>query len=45
MVREKDTYKYLEILKVDTIKHADMKENKLKGVTLENEKISRNQTI
>ena len=38
MLREKETYKYLGILEVDTIKQADMKENFLKRVSQENKK-------
>ena len=39
---EKETYKYLGILKVDTIKQVEMKE-KIK-ISQENQKATRNQT-
>ena len=46
MIGEKETYKYLGIIKVDTIKQIEMKEKKLKKrITQENEKTTRNQTI
>ena len=38
---EKETYKYLEILEADTIKHAEMKEKK---IPQKNEKTTWNQT-
>ena len=37
-LEEKETYKYLGILEVDTIKHAEIKEKNEKKKTLENEK-------
>ena len=43
MSREKETYKYLEILKADTIKAGD--ERIKKNVSQENEKTTGNQTI
>ena len=42
---EKETYKYLGILKVDTINLVEMKEKIKKPETQENEKTTRNQTI
>ena len=44
MLREKKTYKYLEILEVDTVKQVVMKE-KIKRTPLKNEKTTWNQTI
>ena len=41
---EKETYKYLGIVEADTIKEEEMKE-KLESVSLENEKVTWNQTI
>ena len=41
MLGEKETYKYLGILEVDTIKHAEMK--KKKRIPWKNEKTSVNQ--
>ena len=45
MLGEKDFYKYLRILEVDTIKQADMKGKILKRVSQDNEKRTRNQRI
>ena len=42
---EKETYKYLGILEVGTIKQVEMKENFLKRVPQEDGKATRNQTI
>ena len=42
---EKETYEYLGILEADTIKQAEIKENFLKRVSLENRKTTRNRTI
>ena len=44
---EKETYKYLEILEADTIKHVEMKKNKnkLKRLSLKNQKITRVKTL
>ena len=42
---EKETYKYLGILEVDTIKQEEMKEKFKKRIPQENEKTTRNQTI
>ena len=43
-VREKETYKNLGILEVDTIKHVDMREKIKKRIPQENEKTMQNQT-
>ena len=45
MLGEKENYKYLEILKVNTIKQAEMIEKILKRVSQENKKTTRNQTM
>ena len=42
---EKENYKYLGILKADTIKLAKMEEKKKKRVPQENKKASRNQAL
>ena len=44
-LREKEMYKYLVILEVDTIKQAEMKGKIKKWISLENEKTTRNQAI
>ena len=40
MLREKETYKYLEILEADTIKQVEIKVKNCKRVTQMNEKAS-----
>ena len=43
---EKETYKYLGIMEVDTIKQVEMKEKKkLEKVSLENQKATRDKSI
>ena len=42
---EKENYKYLEILKVDSIKQSEMKEKNKKRVQQTNERASRNQVL
>ena len=44
MIGEKETYKYLGILEVNSIKQMGMKEKRKKGVSQMNEKTSGNQT-
>ena len=44
MLGKKGTYKYLKILKADTIKRAEMKEEIKKRIPQENKKTTRNQT-
>ena len=44
MLGEKETYKDLGIFEADTIKHAEMKEKKLKSVTHKNQIITRDKT-
>ena len=41
---EKETHEYLGILEANAIKHAEMKEKKLKRIHQENDKTTRNQT-
>ena len=45
ILREKETYKYLGILEVDTIKEMEIREKILKRVSQENKKTTQNQTI
>ena len=45
MLGEKETYKYLEILEVDTIKQGDDEGKNLKSVSQEYEETTQNQTI
>ena len=44
-LRETETYKYLGILEVDTIKQAEIKEKNQNRVSQENKKITQTQTI
>ena len=45
MLGEKETYKYLGILKADTIKQVEMKEKNKTKVSLKNQKTTRDKTL
>ena len=44
-LREKETYKYLDILETNTIKQVEMKEKKIERISQENRKITRDETM